>query len=470
MNLLWIVGSIAVFGLCYGAVVLLKHWESIQQVTARQLDLPVLNLEGNGFAEAEKSYFDNLPCLLRDGYQKYRHGFYQLFTPTGYLVIASAGYFQEMNQLPEGTLDFHAASQKRVIGDYTWLQIADELLSHTIRTDLTKHLEWTPVSIRELGRRLITITMGRILVGPCFNREDEWACTVTKFVSDVYIGGLKLKGFSHFTRPFAARFLVPEIRRVRHHQATARRKLIPLLKVRLASSGGIEGKNANKPKALDLLQWLVDNNLKQPKPKTLEQLAELALVAYVGSTNTTATTLAKLLLDLAVRPGDVDVLRDEIRAMGLNGGYDVDDAPEAELLHNPRIVRNPFTLSNGLTLPLNTHLMIPASMISTDEEIYKQASEFNGFRFSDARAESPPESTQKYQLTTSSPQAMHFGYGRNACPGRFFAAMVVKVFAVGILLRFDLEITGDGMRPKSRAVGSRNSPPGDVKLLLRYRE
>jgi hypothetical protein len=112
MNLLQIVESIAFLGLCYAAVILIKHWASIQQVTIRQLDLPVLNLQGGGFAEAEKSYFENLPVLLRDGYQKYKHGFYQLFSPTGYLVIASADYIQEMNQLPKGTLDFHSASQK----------------------------------------------------------------------------------------------------------------------------------------------------------------------------------------------------------------------------------------------------------------------------------------------------------------------------------------------------------------------
>jgi hypothetical protein len=78
-------------------------------------------------------------------------------------------------------------------------------------------------------------------------------------LADVYIGGLKLKSFSHFTRLFTARFLIPEIRRVWRHQAMARRKLGSLLKSRSTAQA-----SPNSQQNLDLLQWLVDNNLKSP--------------------------------------------------------------------------------------------------------------------------------------------------------------------------------------------------------------
>jgi hypothetical protein len=71
-----------------------------------------LNLSGDDYSGAERAYRENLRGLLRDGYQKYRHGFYQLFSPTGFLVIASADYVREISQLPEGILDFHGATQK----------------------------------------------------------------------------------------------------------------------------------------------------------------------------------------------------------------------------------------------------------------------------------------------------------------------------------------------------------------------
>jgi cytochrome P450 len=179
----------------------------------------------------------------------------------------------------------------------------------TPSTDLSPYNaipEWTPLSIQRIVPKLIAIIIGRVLVGPELNRDEEWVGSITQFVSDVYLGGVKLKGYSHFYRPFAARFLVPEIRRVWRHQAMARRRLVPLLQSRAAAQGAPRGQK------LDLLQWLLDNNQQAVYPRSLEQLAELASVSYVGSTNTVSTTLANLLLDIAARPEDLAVLREEV--------------------------------------------------------------------------------------------------------------------------------------------------------------
>jgi hypothetical protein len=68
MNFLQITQSIAFISLCYAAVVLAKHWARVQQVIKLRLNLPVLNLKGKGFAQAEKAYFEDLRGLLQDGY------------------------------------------------------------------------------------------------------------------------------------------------------------------------------------------------------------------------------------------------------------------------------------------------------------------------------------------------------------------------------------------------------------------
>ncbi|KAK0703443.1 hypothetical protein B0T26DRAFT_731336 [Lasiosphaeria miniovina] len=63
-----------------------------RRVVKQTLNLPVLNLNGNDYQGAERAYRQNLRGLLHEGYQKYKHGFYQLFSPTGFLVIASADH------------------------------------------------------------------------------------------------------------------------------------------------------------------------------------------------------------------------------------------------------------------------------------------------------------------------------------------------------------------------------------------
>lgn len=78
-------------------------------------------------------------------------------------------------------------------------------------------------------------------------------------------------------------------------------------------------------------------------------------------------------------------------------------------------------------------------MISLDPEIYEDPEEFKGFRFAELRAEKP-ENMRKYQFTGTSPTAMHFGYGRNGCPGRFFAGTTIKLFVAHLLVKYDIKL------------------------------
>ncbi|KAF5689449.1 cytochrome P450 monooxygenase [Fusarium circinatum] len=463
----------------------------------------VLNLKGSDYFEAEKQYRTNLKGLLQEGYQKYKHGFCQLFTPTGFIVILSADYVHEIAQLPAGTLDFHGATQKRMIGDYNWLQVGDKLPAHTILSDLTRHLvdvlpaiqeeieyclrhelpdckdQWTPGNIQKIAPRLIAIIMGRVFVGPDLNRQPEWVNNVTQFVDDVFAAGWKIKAYSHFTRRFAARYLVAEVHRVRRQKALARHELVPLLEDRLGSVA-----DPDVEEHLDLLQWLVINNSKLPQPRTLANLAELALVAYVGSTHTAATTLTNVLLDLAARPSDIAALHHEINENNsLSGDLSSKESfyikntsrldsfmkesqrlSPAFLMTFSRIVRKPFTLSCGLTFPAGTHIIVPASTISLDAEVWESADTFDGARFANLRS-IKPENALRYQFVGTSPQAMHFGYGRNACPGRFFASMVIKAFVVKLLKRYDIKLSHE--RLHNTAIGSQNSAPTNAEILFK---
>lgn len=167
--------AFAVITACCIAAHVLRHYLRTEQLkTPPSTVFPILNLVDKDFAAAQDLYLKDLPGLLREGYRRYKHTFYQLWSVDSYITIASADFLEEMNGLPEGTLDFHAATQKvpipnannesshhfycpglyylqlcstadsfllqRMIGDYTWLQVADDLLAHTIITDLTRQI------------------------------------------------------------------------------------------------------------------------------------------------------------------------------------------------------------------------------------------------------------------------------------------------------------------------------------------
>ncbi|KAH9992090.1 cytochrome P450 [Russula vinacea] len=50
-----------------------------------------------------------------------------------------------------------------------------------------------------------------------------------------------------------------------------------------------------------------------------------------------------------------------------------------------RLALRPFTFSNGVTVPAGTFVAVPASATNTNEGIYPNANEFDGFRFSKLR-------------------------------------------------------------------------------------
>ncbi|RHZ72917.1 hypothetical protein CDV55_104642 [Aspergillus turcosus] len=73
------------------------------------------------------------------------------------------------------------------------------------------------------------------------------------------------------------------------------------------------------------------------------------------------------------------------------------------------------------------------------------------------------------QLVLPSPEHFGFGYGKHACPGRFFAANEIKIALCHILLKYDFKLA-DGCKPTVRKSGiSLNSDPS-AKLVIRWRQ
>lgn len=73
--------------------------------------------------------------------------------------------------------------------------------------------------------------------------------------------------------------------------------------------------------------------------------------------------------------------------------------------------------------------------------------EFDGFRFYKLR--SNPEDANRFQFASTSYDSMQFGFGNDACPGRFFAANQIKIILVHILQHYDIRMEKGTGRPKN---------------------
>ena len=133
-------------------------------------------------------------------------------------------------------------------------------------------------------------------------------------------------------------------------------------------------------------------------------------------------------------------------------------------------MKKPITLSSGVHLPKGTHILVPAAIISLDPDIYNMPLEFRPFRFHENRSAASGEDVWKDQFTTTSPRQMHFGYGRQSCPGRFFASAAIKTILVHFLEEFDIRLADGEGRPKNSLRGAMNIPSETAEVMLKRRE
>ena len=79
-----------------------------------------------------------------------------------------------------------------------------------------------------------------------------------------------------------------------------------------------------------------------------------------------------------------------------------------------RRVLRPFTFSNGVTIPAGTLIAVPTTASHTDEGIYENANEFDGFRFAKLRESEGNAVRGGHQVISTSVGNLPFGLGRHA--------------------------------------------------------
>jgi cytochrome P450 len=129
-----------------------------------------------------------------------------------------------------------------------------------------------------------------------------------------------------------------------------------------------------------------------------------------------------------------------------------------------RIVKQPITLSDGLYLPIGTHICMPAHPMSMDRTIIPNAEQFDGFRWF-------KEGLNASSFVNTNPTHMHFGLGKYACPGRFFAVIIMKIILSRLLQKYDFKFEdGQKGRPASLSLDVGMIPDPAVKVMFRKRE
>ncbi|KAH9825743.1 Cytochrome-P450 monooxygenase [Teratosphaeria destructans] len=480
------------------AAILVVYYKLVLGV--KRAKLPVYTNHHGWFASWKDSldYVRDSPGVLRAGYEQFsKHGqFYQLRTPARWVIVVPPQYIDEIRTAPSYQLSAQDSADDVQQQRHTISPIVQEnkFHLHTVRTHLTPSLdstiddlveeiqlalqdeigtptEWKSVTAARIAPRIATRTANRTFVGPTLCRNEEYLQLSLTYAVEVFGGADKLRSWPEVLKPIVAKLMT----NIGKRQQVARRHLLPYIKERIASGG------VGKIQAADALQWCLDAapSIEERDP---ERLVYRLLHLNVASVHTTSVTFLNCLYDLVVRPEIHAELREEITSIlqedgwstkGLNRMWKLDSFMLESQRLSPmassqmtRAVVSDFTFSNGTTVPKGTYVLAPMHAMYLDDELYPDASTFDAFRWSRLREQ--PGNANRFRFVSTNPRHINFGHGKDACPGRFFAAQEIKLLLAHILLRYEVKLAGS-TRPSPTWYDRSCRPNQTAQVLFRAR-
>nr|ACZ63283.1 cytochrome P450 monooxygenase [Fusarium sambucinum] len=303
---------------------------------------------------------------------------------------------------------------------------------------------WHRVPLRDTLLPLVTRISTRVFLGQDLCRNQDWLRIATSYSSTAAEAANHLRRWPRLLR-YQVSLLSPECRNLRKQVIDARALINPILERRQVEKGQEKGTSYN-----DSLEWFERHAGAAYDP------AATQLFLSVVSIHTTTDLLCQALEDIFSHPEIVDPLKDEIRAVLKQEGWTTKALYKMKLLDSVlkesqrlkpvqrynsasmlRLALEDITLKDGTFIPKGHQLSVSCHSMR-DNEIYENASSWDGYRFYRQREQSAGQ--HKAQLSSTSPEHMAFGYGVHACPGRFFAANEVKIIMIYLLLQYEWKV------------------------------
>ncbi|KAL2802403.1 cytochrome P450 [Aspergillus granulosus] len=478
---MWIIlGALAVL------VVYIKLFNS-----SKRANLPIYSTHTGWLGSWYDSldYLRDSPGVLKAGYERFSKYdlFYQLRTPVRWVIVVPPRFVDEIRT----ALPTHL-SAKEAAND------ANKFHFHIIKTQLTPNLElkigdlldeislvfdqeigcpadWKPVVMARTAHRIATRTANRLLVGAPLCRNEEYLQMSIRYTIDVFGGADKLRAWPDFLKPAVTYFVT----NVNERQKVARKHLLPYIKARLEQVDML-GKILSKDKPVDSLQWVIDaapNALERDPERLMYRLLHL----NVAAVHTTSVTFLNCAYDLALHTDTHAELRDEIQRAVNEDGWTARALTRMRKLDSfmlesqrlapiassqmTRAVTKDFTFSDGTTVPKGSYVLVPMHAMYLDDSLYPDASTFDAFRWS--RLRDQPGDENRYQFVTTSPTHINFGHGKDACPGRFFAAQEIKLLLAHILLHYDVRLEDSSGLPSPTWYDRSRQPNQTARVLFK---
>ncbi|KAJ7648219.1 cytochrome P450, partial [Mycena polygramma] len=234
-----------------------------------------------------------------------------------------------------------------------------------------------------------------------------------------------------------------------------------------------------------LLRYAPESDLNDPS-----RLAIRVVHLNMASIHTTSIFTTHALFELARLPPDqLAQIRDEITAaIDSEGGvcnkaavgkFHLLDSLLKEVgryhslfaVGSSRITLKEAVIADGVVLPPGSVVALAPKPLHFNPQVYPDPFTFDPFRFAKLRTGESGSSDIRQAFTTLSNDYIVFGVGTHACPGRFFAALKIKVILCEILMNYDVSFpVGHSTRPKPFAFNVFTMPNMTARLVFTKRK
>ncbi|KAL8419214.1 hypothetical protein RB594_002433 [Gaeumannomyces avenae] len=481
-----------------GSAVVVLAFTLIVQYLLKRDPLAAFPFAGEDLSSEQKrreAYLINPKSVYMEAYRNFRDNIFKITTATHKnVVVVPIKFLDELKRLPDDVVSFDAAIEDLMVTDYTNLISGDQTITHVVKANLTPALvrlnpilteevaravrsempacpDWTDVNVYQKILRIVAIVSGRVFVGPELCHDEGYLDAAINYTVELFNARTAVTRIKPWLRPFRAPFLL-EVRRLPAREETFNAVIQPIVAARREA----ERTDPSYVKPDDVLQWILDDKAKDvakgaATEMTDRQIAKLQLSLSLAAIHTTSMMATNAFYDLAANPDVIAELREECSTvLAANGGVftspalqslkKLDSCLKETLRLNPpgfssftRKVLKPFTLSNGHLIPAGVMIEVPSYPQSRDPEPYPEPETWDGLRFhrmreagedfnakSAGRQGSAVDANAHNQFVSVSHRSLVFGYGRHACPGRFFAANEIKMIVARCLLQYDIKL------------------------------
>ncbi|KAI0883799.1 cytochrome P450 [Annulohypoxylon maeteangense] len=488
----------AVENLCYVSVFLFLAYCVVDAVSARQLvrkhaEYPLV---GKPFPYAPKFIHNLLYAwkateLSQEGYEKNQNSAFQLIRNEGEMMVLPLSLLEEVSRLPSHIAEPTAALNQDLTGSFTGIDlILENRLHHSIvQRKLSPRLplllprmeeavsaafsqyipqseDWTEFYPYDTFRYISARVGAEVIVGPAFCDNKEWLHVAVEYTENLFRTVVVLRCFPTWMHPIISR-LLPSYWEGWRHLRKGKKLLAPKIQELLdKNNAGTWNPQDDKVEDLNVLSWLT--GLAKGRDRSADTLGHVLVMVALAAVHTTLLRMVNVLYDVTGAGLEVELL-DEIAAVVERGWHDngnpydalgkLDSVMrESQRLSPPttlgmkRLFKESYTFQDGTHIRAGTYACMPVYAIENDPAKIPNPETFDGLRAYRAARESEAGSTDDHLFSSPGLNFLNFGYGKTACPGRFFASVVVKMVIVKALTDYEFKFLPGAERPKNITV------------------